>query len=62
MGCNCVTCTLFLIGYAGLSQSQQVMADIGMYHEFPLPGAVGVDMQRWMRPDCNVVWEVSMYV
>lgn len=35
------------------------MADIGMYQEFPLPGAVGLGMQPWMRPECNVVWEVS---
>ena len=53
---------LCLIGYTSLSQSQQVMADIGMYQEFPLPGAVGVDMQHWMRPQCNVVWEVCIII
>ena len=35
------------------------MADLGMYQEFPLPGAVGVGIQPWMRPECNVVWEVG---
>lgn len=48
-----------LLGYSSLSETQQVMADIGMYQEFPLPGAVGVGIQPWMRPECNVVWEVG---
>ena len=37
------------------------MADIGTYREFPLPGAVGMGIQPWMRPECNVVWEVCHY-
>ena len=52
------SCDNTLIGYASLSESLQGMADIGMYREFPLPGAVGTGIQPWMRPECNVVWEV----
>ena len=36
-----------------------MVADLGMYQEFPLPGAVGVGLQPWMRPDCDIVWEVG---
>jgi len=38
------------------------MADMGIYQEFPLPGAVGMDMKAWMRPEYNVVWEVCVCV
>lgn len=37
-----------------------MIADMGMYREFPLPGAVGMGIQPWMRTECNVVWEVCV--
>ena len=55
-----VTTILFMTGYGSLSESQQVIANMGMYEEFPLPGAVGMTVQHWMRPECNVVWEVGV--
>lgn len=45
-------------GYGSLSEAQQVKADMGMYPEFPMPGAIGMDTHSWMRADCNVIWEV----
>ena len=38
-----------------------MIADMGMYQEFPLPGAIGMGIQPWMRPEHNVVWEVCYY-